>query len=72
MGEGVPGQPESQHYFHRPISMLFNTCFRHGLVLDGIEEPTLPEELDNSNASPLSWLRIRSVPPIMVARMRLK
>jgi hypothetical protein len=52
--------------------MLFNTCFRHGFVLDGIEEPTLHEDLDDEHVSPLNWIKLRSIPPILVARMRLK
>jgi len=72
MGVGIKGQPEPQYYFHRPISMLFNTCFSYGFVLDGIEEPTLPENLDNPSVSPLNWIRLRSIPPILVARMKLK
>jgi 2-polyprenyl-3-methyl-5-hydroxy-6-metoxy-1,4-benzoquinol methylase len=70
-GIGLKGQSEPQHYFHRPIEMLFNTCFRHNFVLDGIEEPTLPKELDDTHVSPLNWIKLRSIPPILVARMRL-
>jgi 2-polyprenyl-3-methyl-5-hydroxy-6-metoxy-1,4-benzoquinol methylase len=72
MGIGISGQPEPQNYFHRPINMLFNTCFKYGFVLDGMEEPTLPEDLEVKSDSPLNWVRIRSIPPILVARMRLK
>jgi 2-polyprenyl-3-methyl-5-hydroxy-6-metoxy-1,4-benzoquinol methylase len=71
LGLGILTQPEPQHYFHRPINMLFNTCFKCGFVLDGIEEPQLPEELETSNASLLSWLKKRSIPPLMICRMRL-
>ena len=39
-GLAIIGQPAPQYYFHRPISDFFNTCFRSGFVLDGIEEPT--------------------------------
>jgi len=72
MGLGILGQPEPQHYFHRPVGMLFNTCFKYGFVLDGIEEPTLPEELETVKDSPLSSIKRRSIPPILVARMKLK
>jgi 2-polyprenyl-3-methyl-5-hydroxy-6-metoxy-1,4-benzoquinol methylase len=72
MGIGIKGQSEPAYYFHRPISMLFNTCFKYGFILDGIEEPILPEELDNTNVSPLNWIKARSIPPILVTRMRLK
>ena len=70
-GIGIPGQSELQHYFHRPISLLFNTCFKFGFVLDGIEEPTLPEELTNTRTSPLNWVKLPYIPPVLVARMRL-
>jgi 2-polyprenyl-3-methyl-5-hydroxy-6-metoxy-1,4-benzoquinol methylase len=72
IGIGIPGQSEPQHYFHRPISMLFNTCFKFGFVLDGIEEPMLPEELANTRTSPLNWVKLPHIPPVLVARMRLK
>ncbi len=70
-GVGIPGQSEPQHYFHRPIGMLFNTCFKYGFVLDGIEEPTMPESVDGPDVSPLNWKKIRHIPPVLVARMRL-
>lgn len=71
-GIGIRGQAEPQHYFHRPISMIFNTCFKYGFVLDGIEEPTLPEDLTNSRTSPLNWVKLPHVPPVLVVRMRMK
>jgi len=71
-GLGIVGQPVPQHYFHRPINLLFNTCFKHGFVLDGIEEPTFPEDAELKSRLPISWANIRSIPPALVARMRLK
>jgi 2-polyprenyl-3-methyl-5-hydroxy-6-metoxy-1,4-benzoquinol methylase len=70
-GIGIPGQPEMQHYFHRPINLLFNTFFKHGFVLDGMEEPTLPAGLEAQSKSSLNWKSINNIPPILVARMRL-
>ena len=70
-GMGIRGQPELQHYFHRPTSLLFNTCFRYGFVLDGIEEPTFPEGFRDKPNQPLSFAGMRSIPPVLVARMRL-
>ncbi len=70
-GIGILGQPEPQYYFHRPISMLFNTCFKHGFVLDWMEEPTFPEGVEANLKSPLNWLRFHLIPPVLVARMRL-
>ena len=71
LGVGVPGQPEPQHYFHRPIGLLFDTCFRHGFVLDGMEEPTLPEDTGSRSGRPMSWANTPDLPPVLVARMRL-
>ena len=71
-GLGIPGQPEPQHYFHRPVSLLFNTCFKHGFVLDDMEEPVFPEGFQSGSTSPLAFSRMPFIPPILVARMVLK
>lgn len=71
LGIGISGQSEPQYYFHRPISMLFNTCFKYGFSLDGMEEPAIPEELADSRTSPLNWAKLSYIPPVLVARMRL-
>jgi 2-polyprenyl-3-methyl-5-hydroxy-6-metoxy-1,4-benzoquinol methylase len=68
-GFGIPGQPEPQHYFHRPISLLFNTCFKYGFVLDDMEEPVFPEGLQSVTGSPLAFSQMPSIPPVLVARM---
>jgi SAM-dependent methyltransferase len=71
-GFGIPGQPEQQRYFHRPIGMLLNACFEHGMVLDAFEEPAFPEP-DNQAAagrSPVSQRSFRHVPWVLVARLR--
>ncbi len=67
-GVGVPGQPERHYYFHRPLSLIFGTAFRSGLVVDGLEEPVLPEPQKNVN--PISWSAKREIPPILAVRMR--
>ncbi len=72
MGVGIPGQPTPQHYFHRPVGLLFNTCFKHGFVLDGIEEPTFPDDAELKSGMPLSFGNMRASPPVLVARMTLK
>ena len=71
MGLGLASQPEPQYYFHRPIGMLFNTCFRHGFVLDWMEEPTYQEGMDVKPVRPLSWAHFHNIPQVLVARMRL-
>jgi 2-polyprenyl-3-methyl-5-hydroxy-6-metoxy-1,4-benzoquinol methylase len=70
-GLGIVGQPVLQHYFHRPISLLLNTCFRHGFVMDGMEEPTLPEGRQGKSKLPISFAHMPAIPPVLVARMRL-
>ena len=70
-GVGIPGQPKTQHLFHRPWSVIFNLCFKHGLVLDGVEEPTMPPGTEPRSNLPVSWGALPSIPPVLVARMRL-
>jgi ubiquinone/menaquinone biosynthesis C-methylase UbiE len=68
MGVAVEGQPVAQWYFHRPIGALFRVWFRHGFVLDGIEEPVLAQE----DVQPGSTAGVFvEVPPILAARMQL-
>ncbi len=71
-GVGIPGQPEPQYYFHRPISLLFNSCFKYGFVLDAMEEPVFPERFRSGSDSPFAYGRMPLIPPILVARMVLK
>jgi 2-polyprenyl-3-methyl-5-hydroxy-6-metoxy-1,4-benzoquinol methylase len=71
-GSGIPGQPEPQQYFHRPISLLFNTCFKYGFVLDDMEEPVFPEGSQSGTNSPLAFSEMPSIPPVLLARMVLR
>jgi SAM-dependent methyltransferase len=71
MGIGILGQPEVQHYFHRPVGMLLNTGFDHGFVLDRFEEPAFPPDLPKPAGRPLSWANFTTTPQILVVRMRL-
>lgn len=66
-GAGMPGEPAPHWYFHRPLGVLLGAAFRHGLVMDGIEEPafTTPPNPDR----PLSWLSYPDIPPIFVGRL---
>jgi hypothetical protein len=66
-GVAMKDQPAAQYYFDRPISVLFNTCFKAGFVLDGIEEPTFPASLGNGRPN---WSNITEIPPVLVVRMR--
>lgn len=71
-GIGIPGQPESQPYFHRPISLLFNTCFKHGFVLERMEEPTFPDGYQEKSGSPFAYDHMPTIPPVLAARMVLR
>jgi 2-polyprenyl-3-methyl-5-hydroxy-6-metoxy-1,4-benzoquinol methylase len=67
-GIGIIGQPVPQYYFFRTLSDIFNTCFRAGFVLDGIEEPAFGDE-DAGNYW-FSWANYKGIPPVLVARLR--
>jgi 2-polyprenyl-3-methyl-5-hydroxy-6-metoxy-1,4-benzoquinol methylase len=69
-GLGILGQPVPQYYFHRPLSVLFNSAFSAGFVLDGLEEPVFPNAAGARR--PFSWENFREIPPVLVARVRLK
>ena len=68
-GVGMPGEPIAHYYFHRPLHDVLGTAFRHGLVMDGIEEPAFPEPDD---PRPFSWLTYSDIPPVFAARLRAK
>jgi 2-polyprenyl-3-methyl-5-hydroxy-6-metoxy-1,4-benzoquinol methylase len=65
-GVAIEGQPQSQWYFDRPISMLLGAFFAHGFVLDGVEEPASDAE---SPGRP--EMVYAELPAVLVARMRL-
>jgi 2-polyprenyl-3-methyl-5-hydroxy-6-metoxy-1,4-benzoquinol methylase len=68
-GVAIPGEPVAHTYFHRPIGVLFQACFRAGFVLDGLEEPTAPADLPAPRW--FAWANYGEIPPVLVARMRL-
>ena len=68
-GIAMLGQPEPHWYFHRPLSVLLNACFRVGFVMDGILEPIF-DKIDEDYKT-LSWSHLPDIPPLLVARMRL-
>jgi len=68
-GLAIIGQPTPQYYFNRTLSTLFNSCFRAGFVIDGLDEPTFGPE-DRSQRS-FSWANFKEIPPVLVARCRL-
>ena len=69
-GLGMIGQPTPQIYFHRPLSALLNACFDAGFVLDRLEEPVFTEEAQPDR--PFSWVNFREIPPVLIARLRLR
>src|SRR5947209_15995201 len=71
-GVGMVGEPVSHYYFDRPLHILFNACFRAGLILDGLEEPAFNHPHDGSRSSRLlSWINFHEIPPVLVVRLRL-
>jgi len=72
-GVAMLGQPVSQYYFDRPLHVLFNACFRAGLVLDGLEEPAFNHPHDGSKVGRMliSWVYYNEIPPELVARLRI-
>lgn len=69
-GIGIVGQPTPQYYFHRPISNLFNLCFRYGFVLCGMLEPTFSH--DDKKSQVFEWESFPAIPPVLVGRMELR
>ncbi len=71
-GVGMIGQPTPQYYFHRPLHALFNSCFRAGFAIDGLEEPAFNSPHDGSKTNrSLSWKSYNEIPPVLVARLRI-
>lgn len=67
-GTAIAGQPAAHYYFSRPLSVLFNMCFRAGFVLDGLEEPVFEEKAESSR--PISWVNFKDIPHALIARLR--
>ena len=67
-GEAMRGQPLSHNYFHRSISTLVNAFLRQGFLLDGIEEPLLPEKPPSGRGH--FETVYANIPPALVMRVR--
>lgn len=65
-GTGMPGEPLSHWYFHRPLHELFGAFFQAGFVLDGLEEPRFLTQPENPHH--LNWSNMPGIPPVLVAR----
>jgi ubiquinone/menaquinone biosynthesis C-methylase UbiE len=68
-GVALPGQPVEQWYFHRPLWMIVQPFFRHGLVLDDLEEPLVTDSERERPRTP--EYVFTQIPGVLVARMRL-
>jgi 2-polyprenyl-3-methyl-5-hydroxy-6-metoxy-1,4-benzoquinol methylase len=66
--EGIVGQPRPQLCFHRPLHVLFQSCFDAGFVIDGLEEPALPQP--EARKPGVRWSDMTEIPPILVVRAR--
>jgi SAM-dependent methyltransferase len=70
-GLALLGQPKPQMYFERPLQYYLNLGFQYGFVLDGFEERAFPP--NHPQTSPLGWGgKFSEIPPVLVARFRLK
>lgn len=70
-GLALRNQPKPQMYFERPLHYYLNLGFQNGFVLDGFEERAFPP--DHPQTSPLGWGgKFSEIPPVVVARLRLK
>ncbi|MBI2855872.1 MAG: hypothetical protein HYX93_03395 [Chloroflexi bacterium] len=68
-GVAISGQPETQYYFDRPISVLLGACFEAGYVVDGLEEPVFaPEDRASQSSASDVW---HQIPPVLAVRLRL-
>ncbi|KAM7197574.1 S-adenosyl-L-methionine-dependent methyltransferase [Rhypophila sp. PSN 637] len=71
-GIALPGQPEKQLYFHRPIHELLGTFLKGGqLALDMLEEPAFTAE-DRDERRVESTCNFIGVPALFAFRLRRK
>ena len=64
--EGIRGQPEPGHYFHRSLETLLSTAFRCGFHLDGLEEPGFQTVGDRY----FEWQNMPDLAPVLVCRLK--
>mgnify|MGYP001820689512 CR=1 FL=1 len=71
-GSAIPGQPEVQPYFDRPLHVTLGAGFAAGFVLDALEERAFPPLHPQGNPTrPLSWgANFSDIPLVLVARLR--
>lgn len=61
-GWAVKDQPYLQYFFERSISTYFNAAFKHGFVIDGLQEPVFDERHGGI---------FTKIPPVLIVRMKL-
>jgi 2-polyprenyl-3-methyl-5-hydroxy-6-metoxy-1,4-benzoquinol methylase len=67
-GLAMRGQPVPQYYFNRTLAELFGSCFRAGMVVDGVEEPAFPPRTDSPAF--IHWNLFAEIPPVLAVRAR--
>jgi ubiquinone/menaquinone biosynthesis C-methylase UbiE len=68
MGFSHRNQTEKQYFFDRPIEMLLNVFFEHGMVMDRLEEPAFHDEMKGSRST--AWANFKLMPFFMAVRLR--
>lgn len=68
LSSGILNQPEPHYLYHRPLSVLINTFFRCGFMLDALEEPVFPAGASGGKNA-FSWKARPEIPPALVARL---
>lgn len=71
-GAAIPGQPEPQPYFDRPLQATLGAGFAAGMMLDALAERAFPPDHPSGpKARPLGWGgNFSEIPLVLVARMR--
>jgi 2-polyprenyl-3-methyl-5-hydroxy-6-metoxy-1,4-benzoquinol methylase len=68
-GLAIVGQPVSQHYFHRPLSLLLQKCFDAGFAVTGLEEPTFDAPAQNRRS--LAADNYSEIPFALIVRLQV-
>lgn len=68
LSTGLLHQPEPHPLYHRSLATIFQTVFRAGFIIDGLEEPLFSPGTRAKNA--FAWPRRPDIPPAIVLRAR--
>lgn len=69
-GVGIVGQAVPHYFFHRPLTVLCNTGFQAGFVLDGLAEPV--DTAAPNESKWWGWSNYKEMPPALIVRFRLQ